>query len=373
VLITGGLGFIGLELTRQLAAKNYAIRILDDLSAQVHGPVPAIDREVISHPNVEVTRGDVVNREDLEPALKDVDAVVHLAAETGTGQSMYEIARYDRVNSYGTALLLDVLANRPHRVKRLILSSSRAVYGEGQYRCDVHGVVQPHPRAVADLKAGNWEIHCPACGAVVQPIPTQETAIPQPASIYAATKLAQEELVRIGCTALGIPFVNLRFQNVYGRGQSLKNPYTGILSIFSTRIRRRLDLPIFEDGTESRDFVHVSDVARAIGLSLESDKAAGRTLNVGSGLPTSVREVAEMLVKVFGGTSRVEVTGDVRVGDIRHCYADVTAVRDATGFEPEIGLEQGLRDFAAWVATQPLPEDRLAKANGELRSRGLMP
>jgi dTDP-L-rhamnose 4-epimerase len=371
VLITGGLGFIGSELTRQLTRHGYAVRILDNLSPQIHGHVPFIDRDALA--GATVVRGDVVNREDLEAALKDVDSVVHLAAETGTGQSMYEIARYDRVNSYGTALLLDVLANRPHGVKRLVLASSRSVYGEGQYRCAAHGVVQPAPRRVEDLKAGDWEIHCPTCGAVVQPVPTKETAIPQPASIYAATKLAQEELVRIGCAALGIPFVNLRFQNVYGPGQSLKNPYTGILSIFSTRIRRGLDLPIFEDGTESRDFVHVADIARAIILSLETERATGKTLNVGAGIPTSVREVAEMLVKVFGGTSRVEVTGQFRVGDIRHCYADLSSIREATGFEPEIGLEKGLRGFAEWVLTQPLPEDRLAQANSELKSRGLMP
>jgi dTDP-L-rhamnose 4-epimerase len=372
VLVTGGLGFIGQELTRQLSRHGHSIRIVDNLSPQIHGHVPAIDRDTVAL--ADVIRGDVVNREDLEAALgDDVDSVVHLAAETGTGQSMYEIARYDRVNSYGTALLLDVLANRPHKVTKVVLASSRSIYGEGQYRCTAHGVVQPAPRLVPALKAGDWEIRCPHCAAIVQPVATLESAIPQPASIYAATKLAQEELVRIGCTALKIPFVNLRFQNVYGPGQSLKNPYTGILSIFSTRIRRGLDLPIFEDGTESRDFVHVSDVARAIMLSLESERATGQTLNVGSGDPTSVADVAKMLVKVFGGSSRVEVTGQFRVGDIRHCYADMTAIRDAVGFEPQIGLEEGLRGFAEWVLSQPLPEDRLAQANDELKSRGLMP
>jgi dTDP-L-rhamnose 4-epimerase len=372
VLITGGLGFIGSELARQLSNRGCEIRILDNLSPQIHGHVPVVDGDWIARTRATVIRGDVTNRRELEAALTGVGSVVHLAAETGTGQSMYEIARYDRVNSYGTAQLLDVLANSRHEVKKLVLASSRSIYGEGQYHCENDGVVQPKPRNVENLKAGVWDIHCPKCGTVVEPVPTSESAVPQPASIYAATKLAQEELVRIGCVALGIPYVNLRFQNVYGPGQSLNNPYTGILSIFSTRIRRGLELPIFEDGTESRDFVHVSDVARAIALSIESERASGKTLNVGAGMPTSVRHVAEMLVKVFAGASRVQVTGQFRVGDIRHCYADLTAVRDATGFEPQVSLEAGLRGFADWVLSQPLPEDRLAQANTELKTRGLM-
>jgi dTDP-L-rhamnose 4-epimerase len=372
VLITGGLGFIGLELTRQLSSLGYSVRIFDNLSPQIHGAVPVLADKVPVSPNIAVIRGDVVLREDFEKAIDDVDQIVHLAAETGTGQSMYEIARYDRVNSYGTALLLDILANRPHRVKKVVLSSSRAIYGEGQYRCEIHGIVQPAPRPVLRLKAGQWDVLCPECGTVVTPVATREAAVPQPASIYAATKLAQEEMVRIACTSLGIPYVSLRFQNVYGPGQSLNNPYTGILSIFSTRIRKGEPLPIFEDGMPSRDFVHVADVARAVVAGLESGRAAGVTFNVGSGTPTSIREVAEMLVRAFQGRSRVEITGQFRLGDIRHCYADMTAIREATGFEPTVDLEQGLRDFATWVARQPLPEDGLARANRELKERGLM-
>jgi dTDP-L-rhamnose 4-epimerase len=372
VLITGGLGFIGSELTRQLARQGHRVRLLDSLTVQVHGAVPSVDTRLLGLGGVTVMRGDVTCREDLELAVVGVDAIVHLAAETGTGQSMYEIARYERVNGLGTALLLDVLANSTHQVKRLVLASSRSIYGEGQYQCPEHQVVQPLPRVASALKAGHFEIHCPTCGVAVQPMPTRETAIPQPASIYAATKLAQEELVRIACNALCIPWVVLRFQNVYGPGQSLNNPYTGILSIFSTRIRRGLDLPIFEDGTESRDFVHVADVARAIALSLESDRAPGQILNVGAGQPTSVRQVAETLVRAFRGTSAVKVNGQFRLGDIRHCYADLTRIGEVLAFKPSVTLEDGLRGFAEWVLTQPLPEDQLAKANQELRDRGLM-
>lgn len=372
ILITGGLGFIGRHLANELAEEGRTVRILDNLSAQVHGDLPVIEGDLLAASGIEVMRGDVSRREDVERALQGVDGIVHLAAETGTGQSMYEIARYARVNTYGTAVLLDVLANCKHEVKKVVLSSSRSVYGEGQYVCGAHGVRVPRSRGIAELRAGDFELRCPECAAIVRPVPTSETAQPQPASVYAATKLAQEELVRICCTAAGIPFTILRFQNVYGPGQSLKNPYTGILSIFSTKIRRKLVVPVFEDGTESRDFVHVEDVARALRLALDCSGATGKTLNVGSGQPTSIRSVAEMLIRSLRGTSPIEITGQFRLGDIRHCWADLTEIRAATGFEPQVTLEQGLAKFADWVEQQPLPEDRLAQANGELRSRGLL-
>jgi dTDP-L-rhamnose 4-epimerase len=372
VLVTGGLGFIGATLVRQLARDGYGVTVLDNLSAQVHGELPVVDRSLFTEPGVILRRGDVTDRDQVESAIAEVDFVVHLAAETGTAQSMYQIARYERVNGYGTAVLLDVLANRPHRVKRLVLASSRAIYGEGQYRCPKDGVVQPRPRHLAALERRDWDVHCPHCGQVVGPIATSETAEPRPASVYAATKLAQEELVRVACHALGIAPVILRFQNVYGPGQSLQNPYTGILSIFSTRIRQGLDLPIFEDGLESRDFVHVCDVATAIRLSLASERAGGRTLNVGSGKPTPIREVAEELVRTLGGRSEVLVTGGFRVGDIRHCWADLAALREVTGYEPTVDLGQGLAGFAEWALSQPLYDDGLAHANGELRARGFL-
>jgi dTDP-L-rhamnose 4-epimerase len=319
-----------------------------------------------------VHRGDARNPADFAPLLEVADYLVHLAAETGTAQSMYEISHYNAVNSQATATILDWLMNHKHRVKKVVLSSSRSIYGEGAYRCSSCGTVTPDSRSAQALAAHRWEPVCPGCGAALKLIPTPESARPQPASIYAATKLAQEDLVRIACGAAGLPYAILRFQNVYGPGQSLNNPYTGILSIFSTRIRRGLNLPIFEDGQESRDFVHISDVANAITLCLTTPAAEGCILNVGSGIPTSVQGVAELLVRAFKGHSRTELTAQYRLGDIRHCYADLSAIQLLVGFTPKVSLEEGLAGFAAWVSTQPLPEDRLDQANKILLDRGLM-
>ena len=372
VLVTGGLGFIGLAVLKLLARHGYALRVLDSLSPQIHGQVPDVDRSLLAGLPLEVFRGDVVRRDHLAECLSGVDYVVHLAAETGTAQSMYGIAHYNRVNSQGTAELLDWMVNHRHSIKKLILTSSRSVYGEGAYRCPSCGIVTPDSRRAESLAQKHWEPLCPICRGELQLIATPESSRSCPASIYAATKLAQEDLTRIACGSAGIPYTILRLQNVYGPGQSLTNPYTGILSIFSTRIRQGLHLPIFEDGLESRDFVHVSDVARALVLCMETARVDGKTLNVGSGIPTSVLSVAEMLSQVVGGSSRTELTGQYRVGDIRHCYADISEIQAAIGFRPEISLEEGLADLAAWVTSQPLAEDGLDQANRILTERGLM-
>lgn len=372
VLITGGLGFIGLELSKQLLASGFQVMVLDNLSPQIHGVLPTVDLSGVAGPDFRVHRGDARNPLDFGSLLEQVDYLVHLAAETGTAQSMYEISRYNGVNSQATAEILDWLMNHKHKVKKVVLSSSRSIYGEGAYRCSCCGVVTPASRSAEALAAHRWEPVCPGCGAALELISTPESARPQPASIYAATKLAQEELVRIACGAAGLPYAILRFQNVYGPGQSLNNPYTGILSIFSTRIRRGLHLPIFEDGLESRDFVHVSDIANAIKLCLTTPTAEGCTLNVGSGIPTSVQCVAEMLVKTFKGHSQTELTAQYRLGDIRHCYADLGAIQRLTGFTPKVSLEEGLAGFVDWVSCQPLAEDRLDQANKMLLDRGLM-
>jgi dTDP-L-rhamnose 4-epimerase len=352
------------------------VRILDVISAQVHGVVPH-GLKWLESSGIEFVRGSVTDRRTVEASLEGVEHVVHLAAETGTGQSMYEVARYNEVNSQGTAVLLDVLANRRDLgVRRIVLASSRSVYGEGAYTCpacgDAVGRLFPCARPTAQLAAHRWEPLCPCCGGTLTAVPTREGDPVRPASIYAATKYAQEDLVRVACEALGIGYAILRLQNVYGEGQSLKNPYTGILSIFSTRIRRGQDLPIFEDGLESRDFVHVDDVARAMQACLVSATPIDRVVNVGSGVGTSVMDVARQLVVSLGVSVPLRVTSEYRLGDIRHNVADVTQLCELLPCGARIGLAEGLDRFAAWVKTQPLPEDRLERANAELRERNLM-
>lgn len=379
VLITGGAGFIGSHLSKLLLSKGFKVRILDSLSPQIHGNVPGT-LDWLNSPGVEFIRGSVTVRDDVERALVGAELLVHLAAETGTGQSMYQVARYNEVNTLGTALIFDVLANSAERtVQRVVLASSRSVYGEGAYECkagccDANGSHRQFPaaRLPAQLARHEWEPACSKCGHPLELLLTREDDAIRPASIYAATKYAQEDLVRVGCESLGMGHAILRLQNVYGEGQSLNNPYTGILSIFSTRVRRGLELTAFEDGLESRDFVHVSDVVQAMFLALTTTQSANAVINVGSGVPTSVLMVATLLSEALGHSSNIRVTGEYRVGDIRHNVADVTRLREILSYEPQISLEQGLRRFCDWVLTQPLPEDLLGRANAELKSRKLM-
>lgn len=372
ILISGGAGFIGTHLTQQAFRAGHEVRILDNLSPQIHGPHAIFDPPE----GVEFVRGDVTLRECWDRALQGIDTVVHLAAETGTGQSMYQIDRYYRVNVQGTALLFDILANGPHAVQNVILASSRSVYGEGAYLC---GACEPSaerhfppPRSPQQLAAHDWSPRCADCGAALEATATREDDQLSPASIYAATKLAQEQLVQVACRSMGLPHSILRFQNVYGEGQSLNNPYTGILSIFSTRIRLGLPLPIFEDGKESRDFVHVEDVASAVLASVEKPSRAGVALNVGSGKPTSVWDVAQLLCRIMGSRVAPHVTGEYRVGDIRHNFADLQALEKETGFRPTITLEAGMRRFCDWVSKQSVPRDLLDQANFELKARRMM-
>jgi dTDP-L-rhamnose 4-epimerase len=369
VLVTGGAGFIGSHLVPKLRLSGRRVRVLDPLSSQVHGAIPS-GLEWLHEPGVEFMRGSVTNRGDLDRALADVNVVVHLAAETGTGQSMYEMGHYNQVNSQGTALLMEALTQRPKgSVRRVVLSSSRSIYGEGAYRCPDCGLspVYPVGRVENDLARGRWDPACPRCTSVMIAILTTEDAPARPASIYAATKLAQEDLVRIATTTNGIDHAILRLQNVYGEGQSLKNPYTGILSIFSTRIRRGIVLPLFEDGEESRDFVHVDDVTDAMLRAVAAPALVGATMNVGSGRMTSVKEMAIALCRAFAVEPKVTITGEYRLGDIRHNGADVSRLRDHLGFVPSISLAEGLGRFATWAL-----QDHLDRANAELRQRNLM-
>lgn len=369
VLITGGLGFIGSHLTRALGAAGRRIVILDNLSPQIHGadfePGPLPD-------GVELIRGDVRDATLVARALEGVSDVVHLAAETGTGQSMYRISDYASANIQGTAELLQAIRNRPSRPATFVLASSRSVYGEGAYRAGAEAaLVTPAPRSALQLERNEWE-HRTAAGQPLSPVPTPESSPLCPASVYAATKAAQELLVESAALSMGLCATVFRFQNVYGEGQSMQNPYTGILSIFANRARQGLELPVFEDGEETRDFVHVSDIVAAISLGLQRSEVGTRTYNVGAGVQTSVLQVATEVARHFPQSPGARVTGDYRLGDIRHCYADLTRIGSELGFRPAVSFEAGIRRFLDWATTQPVFPDRLEAANNELRQFGLM-
>lgn len=369
VLITGGAGFIGSHLAERLFRKGYQLVILDKLSPQIHGEeadFPASLKEI----------ADCIVEDVAEPRIyhslpKDFDFVFHLAAETGTGQSMYAISHYSEVNVQGTALLMEHLAKQEKKVKKIILSSSRAVYGEGAYSCATHGLVFPQERKEADLVQGKFEPFCPLCNQGLVLVPTREDAMFRPLSVYGITKLSQELLLMQSAKSLGIPAVALRFQNVYGPGQSLSNPYTGILSIFSTRIRHGQDIAIFEDGKESRDFVYIHDVVDGLVLALEKEAANGEVFNIGSGKGTSVSEVSKALKEILNANVNLNITERYRVGDIRHNVADISKAQSLLGFNPKVTLEEGLIKFVDWVLRQPLPEDKSEKALTELKERGL--
>jgi dTDP-L-rhamnose 4-epimerase len=371
VLVTGGAGFIGSSLVEALLHRGHSVRVMDSLIPQIHGSIPKLEVPWLIDPDfdVDTIRADIRDSSALNEALKGVDAVVHLAAETGTGQSMYRISHYCDVNQQGTANLLDVIANSRRNVKRLVFASSRSVYGEGAYLLGDELYV-PGPRDIKMMESGIFDPVGPR-GERLQLVPTPESAEVVLASIYAATKLASEALGRVFSHAYGIPFVALRFQNVYGERQSLANPYTGILSIFSNLMRKNLPVNIFEDGRESRDFVHVADASRAICLALDADVSPFNVFNVGSGTPSSIYDVAVLLKKELQSQSTIEISGDFRVGDIRHCYASLERTERAFGFKPSITIDEGIRRFCGWVKQQKIGEDRSAAAMSELAKFGL--
>lgn len=375
VLVTGGAGFIGSHLVPALLAAGFAVRVLDTLSPQIHGAVPG-GLDWLSADGVQFMRGSVTRAGDVARAMAGAWGVIHLASETGTGQSMYEIDRYCEENVKGTAVLMQHLVDcRGGGINRVMLASSRSVYGEGSYVRDGGGStarVTPPPRSAAQLKARQWEPVCPDTGAPLRAVPSREDDRTAPASIYAATKLMQEDMLRITCGSLGIGYAILRLQNVYGEGQSLKNPYTGLLSVFSTRIRRGLPLTVFEDGLETRDFVHVSDVAGAFVSALRAEAAPDTVINVGSGAATPVIAAARALSRAFSAPERIEVTGQFRLGDIRHNSADISRLKERLGVVPSVALDAGLARFAEWALREPLPEDRLDEANEELQRRKMM-
>jgi dTDP-L-rhamnose 4-epimerase len=368
VLISGGAGFIGSNLAMALAAQNYRVTVLDNFSSQVHGNTNPTFPPVL---DIRALMGDVRSREDWTRALSNQNVVVHFAAETGTGQSMYQIERYTDVNMRGTANLLDILANEPHSIEKIVVASSRAIYGEGKYLCGNHGVVYPDARSPADLSRGDFTVKCPICRAEATALATDEGSKIHPSSVYGISKQVQEQLVLTVASGLGIPAVALRYQNVYGPGQSLRNPYTGILSIFSTRIRNRSEIYVFEDGREGRDFIFIDDAVEATRLALESRAADFEALNVGSGIRTDVLTVANSLTSAFRGLGSVVVSGKFRIGDIRDNFADISKIRSRLGFEPRVAFNEGVRRFAQWVATQAVPADRYEQSIREMENKGL--
>ena len=373
ILITGGAGFIGSRLALALKQRGATVTVLDNLSPQIHGANPrtsalfkAIDGQV------RFMEADVTDREALTKALAGQHAVVHYAAETGTGQSMYQIDRYAHVNVGGTALLLDILANQPHTVQRVVVASSRSIYGEGKYRSAEHGVVYPGHRAAAVMSAGQFEVQHPAGGSALQLLATDEDSLIHPSSVYGITKQVQEQLVMTVCPTLNIAGVALRYQNVYGPGQSLSNPYTGILSIFSNLIMSGKPINIFEDGLESRDFVYIDDVVAATVQSLFNPAAANAVFNVGSGTPVDVMTVARTLVRLLGTEVPIAVSGNFRIGDIRHNYACLQKAQRLLGFTPQFNFEAGIRLFCDWVKTQGPVQSDYEGSIAEMKKKGLL-
>lgn len=369
VLITGGAGFIGSNLALALKARGHVVTVMDNLSAQIHGESSPLFKTIEGQ--VYFLRGDVRSRDDWMAALQGQDAVIHLAAETGTGQSMYEIERYVDVNIRGTSLLLDILANHSHGVKKLLVASSRAIYGEGKYSCKTHGIVYPSARSSAAMQKGDFAVKCPRCEQNVDLLATDEESLIHPTSVYGISKQAQEQLVLTVGKSLGIPSVALRYQNVYGPGQSLSNPYTGILSIFSTRLRNGNDIAVFEDGQESRDFVYIDDVVDATVLALEHPGADHESLNVGSGIRTTVETVAHTLKRALGSQADIKITGNFRVGDIRDNYADIRRIQRLLNFQPRTSFEEGVNRFVDWVNSQTIAQDTFDQSIAEMKAKGL--
>ncbi|MEG0467808.1 MAG: SDR family NAD(P)-dependent oxidoreductase [Mucinivorans sp.] len=373
ILITGGAGFIGSNLALKLIAKGYKVTVLDNLSPQIHGENPEQTSPLYLSVKDKVTfiKGTVTSREDWEKALSDIDAIVHLAAETGTGQSMYEIEKYTTVNIGGTSLMLDILTNTKHSVKKVVVAASRAIYGEGRYLSKEKGYVYPLSRTDDYMSRGDFECKYEGCNEPLELVGTTEDSAIHPTSVYGITKQMQEQLVMCVCPTIGIAPVTFRYQNVYGPGQSLSNPYTGILSIFSTRIKNGNPLNIFEDGKETRDFVYIEDVVDATILGLEKESANGHSFNVGTGVATDVLTVANTLIEKYGIKVDVTVGGNYRLGDIRHNFADITLAKTLLGFAPKWSFSDGIGAFAAWVDAQSVQEDKYEQSIDEMKRKGL--
>jgi len=366
VLITGGAGFIGSHLADELLAHGYRVRALDNLTPQVHGE--SRRRPAYLAKDVELQVGDVRDRAAVRRALEGVEAVFHFAAAVGVGQSMYDVEHYTTVNNAGTAVVCEALLERP--VERLVVASSMSVYGEGLFRDSSGSVREGSNRSFAQLRRGEWEV-VDESGQILSPLPTPETKSVTLESIYALSKFDQERMCLLLGRAYKIPTVALRFFNVYGTRQALSNPYTGVLAIFAARLLNGNRPLVFEDGEQQRDFVSVSDVVRACRLALERQEASGRVINVGSGSAYTIADIARRLAAVMGKRNIApEITGKYRIGDVRHCFADISLARRVLGYSPRAQLDEGLTELAGWLDGQ-VAHDRVAQAKKELDSRGL--
>ncbi|MCB0253747.1 MAG: SDR family NAD(P)-dependent oxidoreductase [Anaerolineae bacterium] len=373
ILVTGGAGFIGSHLVDALLAQGHHVRVFDNLEPQVHGPLREQGRwPNYCNPAAEYILGDLRDREALQRAMTGINAIFHEAAMVGVGQSMYQIERYVDVNTHGTAILLDILANASSirdQLRKLVVASSMSIYGEGSYKCPTHGPSYPRLRSDMQLAQHNWELYCPTCGQHLAAHPTNEDKPLHPTSVYAISKKDQEEL----CLTIGrtydIPTVALRYFNVYGTRQALSNPYTGVAAIFCSRLLNNKPPVIFEDGHQSRDFVHVSDIVQANLLAMEEDAANFSVFNVGSGRSLTIREVATTLAQHLGSNAAPEIVKKFRAGDIRHCFADISRI-ETLGFQPKVQLEDGISELTGWVRSQSIV-DRFDNARQEMASRGL--
>jgi dTDP-L-rhamnose 4-epimerase len=372
ILITGGAGFIGSNLALALIERGHIITVLDNLSPQIHGIAPTQSQLFLSiKDKVNFIEGCVTKIKSWEESIQDNEVIVHLAAETGTGQSMYDIEKYSTVNIHGTSLLLDYLTNKKNEVKKLVVASSRAIYGEGKYLHSKLGAVYPKQRLETEMLLKKFDPTLSDFEPLTL-VGTDENSQIHPTSFYGLTKQFQEQMVMTMCPTINISPVAFRYQNVYGPGQSLSNPYTGILSIFSTQIRNNSNINIFEDGLESRDFVYISDVVNATILGIEKNEANNEIFNVGTGVAINVKTVAEKLIENYQSKVTTHVTGQFRIGDIRHNYADLNKIKEKLGFSPEISFDEGIKTFVKWVLNQEIEENQYDKAINEMAAKGLL-
>jgi dTDP-L-rhamnose 4-epimerase len=367
ILVTGGAGFIGSFLVDELIKQGHEVRIFDNLEEQVHnGRLPSYLNK-----KAEFVKGDMRNYGEVKDAIKDVEIIFHKAAAVGVGQSMYQVRKYVNINTLGTANLLDVLANTEHDVKKVLVASSMSTYGEGNYKCENCGIIHPKLRSEQQMEKGDFEMHCPECKTVIKPIPTKEAKLQDTTSIYAITKKDQEDMVMNIGKSYGIPSVALRYFNVYGPRQSLSNPYTGVAAIFISKIKNNNPPIIYEDGLQTRDFVSVHDIVKANILAMENKAADYEIFNVGNGKQITILEIASTIAKLFGKDIKPLITNKFRKGDIRHCFSDISKIKNKLDFKPEISFGDGMKELINWSLKQK-SEDKFDTATKELKEKGLI-